>query len=245
MARTPEDLALLLDVMSGSDPRLPLARGAETVSPLKAPKPLRLGWLGDWGGAYPMDDGLLETCDAALQTFVAQGHTVERIAPPYPAEKIWQSWITLRSFAVAAGLRGLNNRRADLKEAALWELDRGLGFSAQEVQEASDLRSGWMRAAARMFQLYDAVVLPTAQCWPFPIDWDYPTEIAGKPLDTYHRWMEVVVPASLLGLPALAVPAGRGGADHLPIGLQIIGPHGSDGQILGLGQGYHTARAAL
>ncbi|MDF9302397.1 amidase [Tritonibacter mobilis] len=245
MARTPEDLALLLDVMSGNDPRLPLARGAETVSPLKAPKPLRLGWLGDWGGAYPMDDGLLETCDAALQTFVAQGHTVERVAPPYPAEKIWQSWITLRSFAVAAGLRGLNNRRADLKEAALWELDRGLGFSAQEVQEASDLRSGWMRAAARMFQRYDAVVLPTAQCWPFPIDWDYPKEIAGKPLDTYHRWMEVVVPASLLGLPALAVPAGRGGADHLPIGLQIIGPHGSDGQILGLGQGYHTARAAL
>ena len=244
MARTPDDLALLMDVMSGGDPRLPLHRGAEKVSPLSAPKSLRLGWLGDWGGAYPMEEGILDTCEAAIATLEGQGHQVDRLAPPYPAEKIWQSWITLRSFAVAAGLRALKDRRDQLKEAALWELDRGLGFSGQEVQEASDLRAGWMRAAARMFDSYDAVLLPSAQCWPFPVEWDYPTEIAGQAMDTYHRWMEVVVPASLLGLPALAVPAGRGGPDQLPIGLQIIGPHGSDAQILGLGQGYHRARSA-
>ncbi|MBW3244741.1 amidase [Epibacterium sp. DP7N7-1] len=244
MARTPDDLALLMDVMSGGDPRLPLHRGAEKVSPLSTPKSLRLGWLGDWGGAYPMEEGILDTCEAAIATLEGQGHQVDRLAPPYPAEKIWQSWITLRSFAVAAGLRALKDRRDQLKEAALWELDRGLGFSGQEVQEASDLRADWMRAAARMFDSYDAVLLPSAQCWPFPVDWDYPKEIAGQAMDTYHRWMEVVVPASLLGLPALAVPAGRGGPDQLPIGLQIIGPHGSDAQILGLGQGYHRARSA-
>ena len=110
-----------------------------------------------------MEEGILDTCEAAIATLEGQGHQVDRLAPPYPAEKIWQSWITLRSFAVAAGLRALKDRRDQLKEAALWELDRGLGFSGQEVQEASDLRAGWMRAAARMFDSYDAVLLPSAQ----------------------------------------------------------------------------------
>ena len=241
MARSPEDIALLLDVISGSEARLPLHRGAHVVSPLAEARPMRLGWLGDWGGAYPMEDGVLDTCEAALATFEALGHRVDRVPPPFPAEKIWQSWITLRSFAVAAGLRPLADRRDQLKDTALWELDRGLGFTGAEVQAASDLRSAWMRAAARMFADYDAVLLPTAQCWPFPLEWDYPREIAGRQMDTYHRWMEVVVPASLLGLPALAVPTPRG-ANGLPMGLQIIGSHGSDGALLSLGQSYQRAR---
>ncbi len=240
MARSPEDIALLLDVMSGGDARLPLNRGARAVAPLPEPRPMRLGWLGDWGGAYPMEAGVLETCEAALSTFEALGHRVDRLPPPFPAEKIWESWITLRSYAVAAGLRPLATRRDQLKDTAIWELDRGLGFTGAEIQAASDQRSNWMRAAARMFADYDAVLLPTAQCWPFPVEMDYPREIAGRAMDTYHRWMEVVVPASLLGLPGLAVPAGRG-ANGLPMGLQIIGPHGADAELLSLGQSYHMA----
>lgn len=241
MARSPEDIALLLDVISGGEARLPLHRGAHPVSPLTEARPMRLGWLGDWGGAYPMEAGVLETCEVALATFEALGHRVDRLPPPFPAEKIWQSWITLRSFAVAAGLRPLADRRDQLKDTALWELDRGLSFTGAEVQAASDLRSAWMRAAARMFASYDAVLLPTAQCWPFPVELDYPREIAGRQMDTYHRWMEVVVPASLLGLPALAVPTARG-TNGLPMGLQIIGPHGTDATLLSLGQSYHRAR---
>ncbi|MCG7626195.1 amidase [Epibacterium sp. MM17-32] len=240
MARTPADLALLLDVMAGGDARLPLHRGARPVQPLRSDAPLRLGWLGDWGGAYPMEPGVLETCEAALARFEALGHSVTRVASPFPAEKLWQSWTTLRSFAVAAGLRPLLAQRDQLKAAACWELERGMSFAAAEIQAASDLRAAWMRAAARMFAQYDAVLLPTAQCWPFPVDWTHPQQIAGVEMDSYHRWMEVVVPASLIGLPALAVPAGRGAAG-LPMGMQIIGAHNSDAQLLGLAAAYHAA----
>ena len=100
------------------------------------------------------------------------------------------------------------------------------------------IRSDWFQTAATLFDRYDALVLPTAQVWPFPVDWSYPTEIAGQAMDTYHRWMEVVVPASLLGLPALAVPAGFGAAG-LPMGVQIIGRRGADADILALGAAYH------
>ena len=49
-----------------------------------------------------------------------------------------------------------------------------------------------------------------------------------------------MVPASLLGLPALAAPAGFG-QNGLPMGIQLIGPRGSDGKLLRLGAAYHAA----
>lgn len=238
MARSPEDIALLLDVMSGPDPRQPLSRARETMLPLPRPTPMRIGWLGDWGGAFPMEAGVLDTCQAALTQLSDQGHRVEVVAPPFPAEQIWESWITLRSFAVAAGLRALDGQRSGLKEIAIWELDRGLSFSAQQIQRASDLRSNWQRRAAELFQSYDALVLPSAQCWPFAIEQEYPRQINGIEMDSYHRWMQVVTPVSLLGLPCLAVPAGFGAAG-LPMGVQIFAAHGRDRDVLALGQAYH------
>ncbi|MFM7444889.1 MAG: amidase family protein, partial [Tabrizicola sp.] len=91
-----------------------------------------------------------------------------------------------------------------------------------------------------LFDRFDAVVLPSAQVWPSPADWRWPQAINGQPMDTYHRWIEVVVPASLIGLPALSVPVGFG-PDGLPMGMQIIGRSGDDAGVLAIGQAYHRA----
>ena len=240
MARSPEDLAILLDVISGPDPRLPHPFAAPPVAPL-APVGLtgkRIGWLGDWGGAMPMEAGILDISEAALAVLEDLGATVEPVAPPFDAEAMWTSWITLRSWQVAASLTALP--RAHLKDSAIWELDRGLAMSAMEVHRASVIRSEWFRTAARLFEQYDALVLPTAQVWPFEIAKPWPTEIAGVAMDTYHRWMQVVIPVSLIGLPALAMPAGFG-AGGLPAGIQLFGPRGSDTSLLGMGASYHAA----
>ncbi len=131
-------------------------------------------------------------------------------------------------------------QRDKLKDGARWEAERGLAMSAMEVHRASVLRSDWFRRAAALFEEYDALVLPTTQVWPFDLDIPYPTAIAGHAMDTYHRWMEVVLPVSLLGLPALAAPAGFG-PQGLPVGVQIFGPRGSDAKLLALGAAYHEA----
>ena len=65
---------------------------------------------------------------------------------------------------------------------------------------------------ARLFERFDALVLPAAQVWPFPMEWRWPEAIAGRAMDTYHRWMEVVIPVSLVGLPAIARAGGVRGA---------------------------------
>ncbi|NOR32829.1 MAG: amidase, partial [Sulfitobacter sp.] len=105
---------------------------------------------------------------------------------------------------------------------------------------ASEVRSAWFRAAAGLFETVDVLVLPSAQLWPFAVGDVHPTEIAGQRMDTYHRWMQVVVPAGLIGLPVVNVPAGFG-KDGLPGGLQLIGRQGSDAELLRLAQQWHEA----
>jgi amidase len=242
MARSPEDLAILLDVISGPDPRVPLPLACDPVAPLRAAdlRGRRIGWLGDWGGAMAMEPGILDLSEGALRVFADLGAEVEPVAPPFPAEAMWEAWITLRAWSVAATLGAYRDRREMLKDSALWELDRGLALSATEVHEASLVRSDWFRAAAGLLAGYDALVLPSAQVWPFDVGLPWPVGIAGRQMDTYHRWMQVVVPVSLIGLPCLALPAGFG-AGGLPMGVQLFGRHGADADLLAMGAAYHAA----
>lgn len=127
-----------------------------------------------------------------------------------------------------------------MKPAAIWEVERGLALTATEIYRASDVRSAWFARAAELFEDVDALALPTAQLWPFPAEWDWPKRIGACEMDTYHRWMEVVVPVSLLGLPTATVPVGPGSAG-LPMGLQLFGPMGADARVLTMAQAYHAA----
>jgi len=244
MGRSPRDVAALLETMSGPDPRqphgLPVFRGQPLDRDLRG---LRIGWLGDWGGAYATEAGILTTCQGALSVLGALGCDVRSVPPPFPAAALWDAWITLRSWAVAAGLGPLYAdpaTRAALKPEAVWEIERGLALSALEVHRASVIRSRWFSTAAALFDQFDALILPSAQVWPFDIDLHWPQTIGSRRMDTYHRWMEVVIPVSLIGLPCLCIPAGFG-PQGLPIGLQLFGPRGADLRLLQIGQGWHQA----
>ncbi|MGM0560737.1 MAG: amidase [Pseudomonadota bacterium] len=250
MARSIRDLALLLDVMAGPDTRLPHSLPTQSAFSDRLPADLRgrrIGWIGDWGGHYPMEDGVLSLCSEALVKFSELGVEVEAVQPDFDPFALWQSWTTLRSWAVAAKLGAVYENpesRKHLKPEAIWEIERGLALSGQEIQKASEVRSDWYRTLAYLFQQYEALALPAAQCFPFPAEWDWPREVAGHPMESYHHWMEVVVPASLAGIPALSLPAGFG-AQGLPMGFQLLGPKGADAALLQLGQGYARAHGAV
>ena len=245
MARSVEDIARFLGVMAGENPQVPFGRTAEPYADRLSLdlRGKRIGWLGDWGGAYPVEAGITDLCEAALRVFEDQGAIVEPLAAPFPAADLWQSWITLRAMLNAGAKRDLYAdpvKRTLLKPETQWEVEQGLTLSAAAVHAASVIRSQWYACAAKLFRTYDALVLPSAQVWPFPADWRWPKVINGRVMDTYHRWMEVVIPVSLAGLPALALPAGFG-ANGLPMGLQLFGPAGADARILAMGQAYHLA----
>ena len=243
MARSPDDILTLLRVMAGADPRAPNSRVAQDLPHqlLGDLRGKRLGWLGNWGGALPFDPGLLEATEGALDALRSLGAEVDELAPPFERARLWQSWTTLRSWAIACGDTGLYEKpdlRAQMKPALIWEIERGLALSALDVHRASLIRSEWFATCCALFERYDALLMPSAQVWPFPVEDVHPTHINGTAMDTYHRWMEVVIPAGLIGLPVLNLPAGFGG-NGLPIGLQLIGAKGSDAALLSMGQAWH------
>ena len=245
MARCPKDIAALLEVIAGPDPRRPHGIVAEPFVPhLDVDiKGRRIGWLGDWGAAFAVEPGILDLGRAAGDVFAELGCTVEDVQPPFSADALWESWTVLRFFANATQFRPLYEdptKRDHLKPEAIWEIETGLSLTAMQVQRASEIRSDWYAQAARLFEHYDAMMSPTSQVWPFPIDWRQPEIINNVPMDTYHRWMECTIPVSLIGLPSLNVPVGFG-ETGLPMGTQVFGARGKDLGVLQLGQAYHEA----
>ncbi|SFQ81762.1 amidase [Nitratireductor indicus] len=246
MARTPEDLVRLLDVLAQPDPGVPFdrPRGAFLAEHCPAdPRGLRIGWLGNWDGAYSCEDGIIDACEGGLRVLEELGADIEPVAPSFPAELLWQAWTVLRSIAIFGSKRALwrdPSTRDLIKPETIWEIESGAARNADDICTASEIRSRWYTVAQELFQRYDFLVMPAAQVWPFPADWRWPRTVAGVEMDTYHRWMEIVVPISLIGLPSLAVPVGFN-SQGLPTGMQIIGTTGADASVLALGAAYHDA----
>ncbi len=247
MARTVEDLARLLDVQAGPDPRLPLAlaKHAPFVDALDRVDGARasVGWLGDLNGYLAMEPGVLEVCEQALRRLEGVGCAIEPSALGYSPEAVWQAWLVWRRWLVAGRIAPFLLKpanRALIKPEALWEHDQAAGLTGAQTLDASAQRSAFYQHLLTLFERCDVLALPSAQVWPFDAALRWPSHIAGRAMDTYHRWMEVTIYATLAGLPCISVPAGFG-ASGLPMGLQLIGRPQGEAALLRLAQAYELA----
>ena len=247
IGRTPADIGLMLSVQAGYDPRNPNAI-RQDPSAFASPRArdfrgTRIAWLGDFGGQIPFDPGVLELGRAALTTFVELGCIVEEAVPRYDMERLWQDWLVLRALTVAANLRPFYDEprhRSQLKPEAAWEVERGLALTADQIIAALEGRTRWYETLRRFMATYDYLVMPTAQVFPFDKALRWPETVGGRRMDTYHRWMQTVIPVTMAGLPSLDVPAGFGEAG-LPTGIQIVGPNHGELACLQLGTAYDAA----
>ena len=247
MARNVQDLAQLLAIQAGFDPQAPLSIAddgqrflgslhMEATNVARA----RIGWLGDLGGHLPMEAGILEVCEQALQRLAGLGCRVEPAALGMEPSRIWEGWLVWRKLLVASRIAPFllkaDNRR-HIKPEALWEHDQAQGVTGAQFMSASTTRTAFYLRMLALFEGYDYLALPVAQVWPFDVDARWPQQINGVPMDTYHRWMEVVIYATFAGLPCISVPAGFN-ADGLPMGLQLIGRPQADFALLQLAHAY-------
>ncbi len=228
MARSVEDLALMLSVQSGFSPSAPLSLPGDGREFHPAPPPkikgARIAWVGDFGGAIPYDPGVLALARSALGVFEAEGAIVEEAKPDFALEALWKAFLTLRHWHNAPLLPLYEDpqARALLPETAIYEVEAGLKLSAYEVAAASQVRTLWHAALARFHERYDFWALPTAQCFAFPAEDKGATRIAGRPMATYHEWMQCVIPATMAGAPVIALPAGFEGEGRA-MGVQLVG----------------------
>lgn len=247
MARTVTDTARLLATIAGPDQSVP---NALPIDPSLFAQSLRrdwsggrIGWLGDFDGYLPMEPGVLAVCETALDGFRQAGFKVDAYELGYPMADLWQTWLTYRHWGNRTQAMTLYNDpalRAQLKPELIWEIEGGAKYTAEDVAGAMRARGRWYQTLVKAFETVDFLVLPTAQVFPFDAEINWPQEIAGKTMDTYHRWMEVVIPGTMSGCPVINVPAGFSVAG-LPMGLQIIGRRYHDFDVLQAAFAYEQA----
>ncbi|KJV03814.1 amidase [Rhodococcus sp. IEGM 1354] len=246
MGRSVTDVAHLLSTMAGPDANAPLGIDEDpeifTRTLERSFRGARIAWVGDWNGHLATEPGVLDLCESSFTVFEDLGCAVESTVPSYDPAKIWDSFLTWRWWAQLgmADLYEDPRTRELMKPEMLWEMEHAVALTALDVTKAAQARNDWQSALTTLFETYDFVLAPTAQVFPFDKDQHWPQSIAGRPMDTYHRWMETVVPWTMTGVPAAAVPVGfddRG----LPMGVQIIGRHGADRAVLQLAYAYEQA----
>ncbi|MEM1433063.1 MAG: amidase [Pseudomonadota bacterium] len=247
MARTVSDAARLLVTLAGHDPVSPTSLPVNPkafLAPLQRSwKGARIGWLGDFDGYLAMEPGLLAHCERALPAFARLGCVVDAAKADYSPAELWQVWLTFRHWLTRSwGLPLYEDeaQRALLKPELRWEIEGGAGLTADDISHASVRRAAWYHALRQLFESYDFLALPTTQVYPFSKTVPWPKSIDGRTMDTYHRWMEVVVPGTLSGCPVLNLSVGIDD-QGLPAGIQLIAPRYADFDLLAMGYAYEQA----
>jgi amidase len=239
MARTVEDLALMLTAMAGPDPRAPLSI-AEPPSlfaqPLKRDfRGVRIAWSQDLGG-LPIQPAVRQALAPARAVLEALGAQVEDVDPDLTdADEVFR---TLRAwhFELTYGAL-LQRHRAQMKDTVIWNIEAGQKLSGADVARAESKRTQLHDRMCRFMEQYAFIAAPVVQVAPFEVDRAWVTEINGQPMRTYLDWMQSCYLISATGLPALSVPCGFT-AEGLPVGLQLVGRFQDDFGVLQLGHAF-------
>ncbi|MGN0837768.1 MAG: amidase [Pyramidobacter sp.] len=255
MGRSVDDVALLLATLAGYNPAFPLTHEEDprlkALTPdnvhealrSKSQKGVRVAWIGDWDGALPMEDGVMATCEKALAHVKDFGASVEPIKPFYNLNEFWETiWLPIRHYC-AASLKPWYDKckQSLLKPESRWEYEGSLTMGAQEVYRAFEKRTEFYHAMLKVYENYDYIVSPTAVCFPFDKNMHWPETVAGRPMHTYHNWMEIVTPWTMGGNAVIAMPAGFGGAHNLSMGIQIIAAPRKEYELLQFAAAYEAA----
>lgn len=242
MGRSAEDVALLLSAVAGPDPRCPIALdepGEVFRRPLgRSFKGARIAWSRNLG-RYPVEPRVNAVCDAVRGVFAQLGCTVEDAEPDFKdADEIFQ---TLRAWQFALGHEAhLRDHRDLLKDTVIWNTEQGQRLSGLDIAHAEAKRAALYERVRLFMDRYDFLMLPVSQVAPFPVEVRWVHEIAGVPMKTYIDWMGSCYSITLTGLPAASVPAGFT-PEGLPVGLQIVGRHHHDFEVLQMAHAFEQA----
>jgi amidase len=233
MARNVEDLALLLDAMSGEHPAdplsLPLLRDSFLAAARSGSKPKRIAYSPDLG-ITPVDPEVAAITRKAAMRFAEAGAIVEEAHPDL--REAHECFHVLRAYDFAISKAALLRTKRDLlKPEVIWNIEEGLKLTVEQLERAEAQRVAMAARMLEFFKSYDLLLTPATIVAPFPIENRYVAECAGKTFDNYVEWLGIVYAITLACCPALSLPCGFT-ASSLPVGLQMVGPPRGEAQLL-------------
>ena len=246
MGRTVADTYLLLRAQVDTDKQDPYSSG----DALNLPEALAeidlsdvcAAFSADLGGHAPVDAGIARLFEARCATF--RNVFAEAADAGPDLEIVHEGFEILRGVAfVAAHRERLEHHRDLLGPNVIDNTERGLKYSLGDVAWAHVEQTKIMRRTGSFFLDHDVLICPAASVSPFPHAELTITEINGETMPTYMRWLAMTY-ALTTGLCCAAVlPCGLD--EHgLPFGIQVVGPNGSDLQVLQVAQALESVLAA-
>jgi amidase len=233
MARNVEDVALLLDAMSGEQPADPLSLPVLPDSFRSAARsgkgPKRVAYSPDLG-ITPVDPEVAAITRKAAARFAEAGAIVEEAHPDL--SEAHECFHVLRAFDFAISKSALlRSKRDQLKPEVIWNVEEGLKLTVDQLVRAEAQRVAMVERTLEFFKTYDLLLAPATIVAPFPVEHRYVAECAGKKFDNYVEWLGIVYAITLVCCPALSLPCGFT-ASGLPVGLQMVAPPRGEAQLL-------------
>lgn len=248
LSATAEDADLVMDVLSGQD-RKDMTTLPDFFTPTSLESPKRIGVIKEF---------MTEDVDAEVRTRVseyiesmkAKGHTIEEVSIPMVKYALGIYYIVVpaeisSNLGRYDGIR-YGNRAQASSLGEVYGLSRDQGFMPENKRrimigsyvlssgffdayylQAQKARTLLINEFNKVFESFDAIVGPVAPTPAFKLG-----ENTEDPVKMYLADI-MTVPASLAGLPAISVPAGKTN-EGLPVGVQLIGPRKSDALLLAL-----------
>ena len=226
LARHIADVRAGLFAIMGSHPRDPQAVDVPLAGP---PLARRVALVPEPAGGAT-DPGVAAGVRAAGHALEAAGYEVEEIAPPL-LEETYAAWteLMMTSLAVAAPLivplLGEDGRR--FLEMSMVDF----AATPESLYAMHQKRFAVARSWRAFMEDHPLVVGPTWTQPPFEHGFDIRDAAAARAVNELFRF---VLPANLLGLPAVCVPTGV--TDGLPVGAQILAPRFRDDVCLDAGE---------
>lgn len=242
MARTVQDVALLLQALAGPDPRSPIANrepGSLFARPLERDfKGTRIAWSRDLG-SFPVDPRVTAVLESQRAAFATVGCVVEAGEPDFSdADEVFK---ILRAWAFELSFTDLIAKHRDqIKQTVIWNAEEGQKLTGPQLSRAEMKRTQLYQRVREFMETYEYLILPVSQVPPFPVTQEYITEINGIQMDTYIDWMKSCYFITVTGLPAISMPCGFT-PEGLPVGVQIVGRHEDDFGVLQLAYAFQEA----
>jgi amidase len=234
LARSAEDAALMLDAMVGLSRLSPISvappwRSArEVVGGTNDATGRRIAYASDIAG-IGVEGEIDEICRAAARRLEDAGAAVEEIgfdvSEGRDSYQVWRGAWMVGQQHVRLG------RRAEFGENLRGSVEHGLAVTTADLAAAEAARLVVFHRFRVLFERFDVLLTPAAPVKPYPLEMNFPTEVAGRALANYIDWLAPAFLVTLAGLPAGSVPAGKT-ADGLPVGLQIVAPRFEEPLIL-------------
>lgn len=240
MARTAEDVALMLQAVAGPSPLSPVHQpraGRDFVGAVRdaSAEGLRLAYCPDLVG-IGVDPAIEAQCRAAALDLESAGANVDEVDVDLSEGR--DAFLHLRGYWMVAHQFPHLDRLDELGDNVAGNVRAGLEVTTRQYAWAEQVRGRIWEYFRGFFDDYDHLLTPAMAVQPFPVEQSHPETVAGRPMKTYVDWIAPTFVLSLTGLPVASVPCGLDG-DGLPVGLQIVGrPFGEEG-VLALADRVH------